>query len=351
MRARSCTFAVATLMLTVPTGPASRADGTGSTRWFLAYPGTNKGGMGIRYDVDDFVRVLGAVDSTGRVTSWLCTGVIFLQLYAASGRTFTTWIGGTAANGADWHEYLDSIVGAGGALTRLDSAVGVVAAQVGALAGPLPVAIMIPYPEPKSDSIRFEGKSYDLRSAAGRVDAVDSYVKNAVSRFQAGRFTHLRLDGFYWLKETISGADEEAVRGVSSRVHAQRLRFLWIPYFGAAGQTRWKELGFDEAWLQPNYFFTLSLPPDRLDSAAVHAQGAGLGIALEFNARVFADFHYAVRLDPYLDMLKRFPGFQGRSMAVYDGQGALIRLSRSSDPRDRGLYLRLVSALTSRGSK
>src|SRR5207249_2401089 len=88
------------------------------TRWILAYPGTLKGGIGTSYDVDDFVRLLGIVDSIGRVTSWLCTGVIFLQLYAPSGRIFTTWGGGTPATGADWEEYLDSIVGPHGALTR-----------------------------------------------------------------------------------------------------------------------------------------------------------------------------------------------------------------------------------------
>ena len=326
-----------------PTPPA--------TRWILAYPGTSKGGIGTSYTADDFVRMLGVVDSAGRIESWLCTGVIFLQLYAPSGRVFTTWVGGTPATGADWAEYLDSIAGPQGAVQRLDSAVTIVEAAAGKLGAKLPVAVMIPYPEPNEDSIAFLGHWYSTRSAEGRAAAVGAYVRVATAQFARMRFAHVRLDGFYWLAENVGARDTAAVIAAAKEVHRSHVRMLWIPYYFALGQDRWRQLGFDEGWLQPNYFFKADVPSDRLDSAAIHAQREDLGVEIEFNSKMFSDPRYASRLDPYLDMLMAYPALQRRTIAIYDGQGALIRLSRSTAPEDRAQYARLVRALTARDER
>lgn len=322
-----------------------------ATRWILAYPGTAKGGIGTSYTADDFVRLIGVVDSTGRVQSWLCTGVIFLQLYAPSGRVFTTWGGGTPATGADWAEYLDSIAGPHGALQRLDSAVTIVEGAAGKLGAKLPATLMIPYPEPNEDSVAFLGHWYSTRSAEGRAAAVGAYVRAATAQFERMRFAHVRLDGFYWLAENVGTRDTAAVIGAAKEVHRAHMRMLWIPYYFALGQDRWRHLGFDEGWLQPNYFFKVDVPPGRLDSAAIHAQHEDLGVEIEFNSKMFSDPRFAGRLDPYLDMLRAYPALRRRTIAIYDGQGALIRLSRSTAPEDRAQYARLVRALTARDER
>jgi uncharacterized protein DUF4855 len=324
------------------------SDPVPSTRWILAYPGTPKGGIGITYTVADFVRLLAATDTSGQPRTWLCTGVIFLQLYAPSGRIFTTWGHGIPATGADWEEYLDSLTHASGALARLDTAVAVVQARIGSLPAALPVALMIPYPEPKEDTLRFAREWYSLRTNAGRVAAASAYVREATSRVRAARFRHLRLDGFYWLSENVAAADTATVKGVAAAVHGEHLRFLWVPYYFALGQGRWRALGFDEAWLQPNYFFDTTVAASRLDSAAAHAQAEGLGIEVEFNAKLMANARYAGRLDPYLNMLTTSAALRNRPVVIYDGQGELIYLSRSNDAPARALYERLVKALTAR---
>jgi len=330
----------------VSTTPAPLTAGRPPTRWILAYAGTQKGGIGTLYTVDDFVHMLGVVDSAGQASSWLCTGVIFLHLYAPSGRTFTTWIGGTPASGADWEEYLDSIAGPAGALRRLDSAVAVVEARAGRLGDKLPVALMIPYPEPKVDSVVFQGTTYSMRSPDGRAGAVGGYARAATALFEQSRFSHLRLEGFYWLAENVGAIDTATVVRSAAQVHKIKKRLLWIPYYFALGQDRWRQLGFDEAWLQPNYFFDVKVPRDRLDSAARHAQREDLGIEIEFNAKLLTDSLHSERLEPYLDMLMAVPALRRRSLALYDGQGALLRLSRATTPAERALYARLVRVLT-----
>jgi Domain of unknown function (DUF4855) len=317
-----------------------------ATRWVLAYAGSHKGGLGTSYSVDDFVRLIAAVDSTGRPVAWLSTGMVFLQLYAPSGRTFTTWIGGTPATGADWQEYADSLMKPSGALARLDSAVRLVETAAGPLSGAFPVALMVPYPEPRVDSLSLGGTVFDFHASAGRVAAAAAYVRAGKAEFASARYRRLRLDGFYWLSESVLPADTATVTGVAKVIHSERLRFLWIPYYHGAGMESWRQLGFDEAWLQPNFFFNLQVPPPRLDSAATRAIELGLGIEVEFNSKIYSLPAYFDRLSPYLDMLEAHPALRSHSIALYEGQGALINLSRSSDSRDRALYARLIRALS-----
>jgi hypothetical protein len=317
-----------------------------ATRWILVYAGSTKGGIGTTYSVDDFVHLLSAVDSSGRSLRWLGTGAILLHLYAPSGHTFTTWIGGPPATGADWETYLDSLLLPGGALARLDSAVEIVGTAVGPLGARFPVALMIPYPDPKADTVRFENRRYALDAPEGRAAAASAYTRAATGRFDSRRFPHLRLDGFYWLSESVAPSDTALVQRTAVAVHALHTRLLWVPYFFAHGQDQWRQLGFDEAWLQPNFFFSLQVPQVRLDSAAIHAGLMGLGIEVEFNAKIYTDPKYADRLGPYLTTLAAYPGLRARAVVVYDGQGALIHLAKSSQLQDRAIYARLVEALT-----
>jgi hypothetical protein len=285
------------------------------------------------------------VDSAGLAQYWAFSGAIFLHLYAPSGRIFTTWIGGVPANGADWTEYLDSLFVPGAALSRLDSAVALGSAALGPLPEPFRVSIMIPYPDPGIGSLEFGGQVYDFGNAAGRGDAAAAYIQEVVRRFQAAGFAQLRLDGFYWLMEQAPAADVDVITRVAGDVHAAGLRFLWIPYYSAQGWTRWHELGFDAAWLQPNYFFELDLPESRLDSAAARAEQNGMGMEVEFDARLSVDSMYCDRLQPYLTTLQQQPQLRAREIAVYEGSGALIGLSFGKQADGRALYRALGDVL------
>jgi hypothetical protein len=335
------------LLLTLQAAPAV-APSPPPARWVLVYAGANRAGI-TTYTVSHFTRLLAHVDSAGRPAYWQCTGAIFLNLHAASGRVFTTWIGGVPANGADWAEYADSLFAPGGVLSRLDSAVALASAMLGPPPDPIRVSIMIPYPELNAGMLRFEGKQYNLRTADGRVGAASAYVADVERGFRGAGHARLRLDGFYWLFETMPSSDAGVVRRIAREVHARGLRLLWIPYYDAQGWERWDELGFDEAWLQPNYFFNRDVPPSRLDSAAARAVRRGMGLEIEFDGRLLATPGFGDRLDPYLEVLRRYPQLARRSIAVYDGGGALLALSRSPLPAHRLRYEQLGQALRRSG--
>jgi len=320
-------------------------------RWVLVYGGAPVRHKAYpRYTLDDLTRLVAVVDTVGRPTSWLTTGAVFIELYAPSANVFTDWIGGTPATGADWREYLDTILAPGGPVARLDSTVGLVTAAIGSLGGPYHIAVMIPYPDTRVDTLRYDGKLYALRKADDGAALAGAYTADVTAKFRAGNFRHLVLDAMYWLHESIQGADTAVVPAVAVQVHRAGLRFLWIPCFTSPGSFVWRQFGFDETWMQPNYFFTPTLPATRVDSAIAIARRLGMGTELELDDRLLTSPEYADRLTPYLSRLAAAPDLRMRAVAIYEGHGGLLALSRSGDPWHRAMYQHLVRVLQSADS-
>ena len=320
-------------------GPVSQAR---PDRWILVYKG---GSQSPAYSVNDLLHLVSAVDTSGQPRSWLCTGAVLLALRATSGRNYYPLPDGAPADGDDWTKYLDSLFARGGPLVHLDSAVALIDAAVGTPGRRLAVAIMIPYPHPRSDSLRFNGQSYRLSSDLGRGAAVTAYVHEVERRFNGLKAPHLSFQAFYWLNEGVTAVDTALVPKVSSEVHRLGARFLWIPSFGAAGAARWRVLGFDQAWLQPNYFFHPDVPVTRLDTTVAIARASGMGLEIEFDRRMFTSWQFRDRLEPYLAALEDAPDLRAGPLAIYDGAGTLYALARAKDGWHRALYERFVAVL------
>jgi uncharacterized protein DUF4855 len=258
------------------------------------------------------------------------------EFQAVSGRYYMPWTNGTPSTQADWKEYVDSLFASGSALSRLDSA----ASTIKRISSrKIAVAVMVPYPDrsqtggPPSDSQRFE--------------QVRSYLSVVLTRASKLTLKHVDFSAFYWLNEAVRDDDTAMVSKIASIVHGSGKRFLWIPYWGAQNASRWRSLGFDQAWQQPNYFFHPEVATSRLDSAVERARVNGMGVELEFDGRLFSNPDFFGRLNPYLVALENTPELRNRSIAIYEGAGALIQLSRSRDAQHRALYNRLVAVLRS----
>lgn len=321
---------------------------TPPTRWILAYAGWPKQGRSA-YTVDDFVRELAVVDSAGSPLKWLSTGVILTQVSATSGRGFYPGFGSGPADGADWSQYVDSIVGPGGAVARLDSAAALVQARVPGGPGRVPVAIVIPYPDTGSRTVKFGDSSYDMSTTEGRFGLVQGYLSTIKKSFSQERFGHLRLDAFYWLRENCYPFDTMLVKQAAQRVHQDGLRFLWVPYFRSYNFQHWRGLGFDESWLQPNYFFHPEVGAGRIDSAIAMAKTNRMGMEVELDRRLLTNPQFSDRLDPYLTALQGDSTLRSQPVVIFDGAGAIIDLSKSPDPKHRSVYRRLTAALTGVG--
>ena len=328
-------------------GWGGRALGDGPDRWLLIYGGGHQGWR-IEYSTAQLERLLSVRDTSGQPTGWLFTGSILIHLQAPSGHYLTTWFPRMPkATGADWAAYEDSLFAPGGLIARLDSAVSTLDATI-PLNGTFAVVALVPYPDTLLRDFAFRGHGYDMTTVSGRAAADSAYIVDFTGRFQSVGYPRLRLAGFYWLYEGVVLPDTSLVPLVASVVHDEHLRFLWIPCYLCRNGQRWRSFGFDEAWLQPNYFFDTTVTLGRIDTTVARAKGADLGVELEFDNRLFTIPAYAHRFDAYLDMLQRWPAFRARSLAVYDGAGALYTLDTLAEAHPgwaRDLYERFVQAL------
>ena len=303
------------------------------SRWVLVYTG---GPNRPAYTVDDLLHLTSVVDTAGRPVGPLCDGVILTEFHAVSGRYYMPWPNGQPSTGADWERYIDSVTSPTGVIFRLDSA---------AVRSKVSFVVMVPYPDTSQHAFIFRGRSYDLGKGPQRVAVAEAYLNDMKEKIQSLRLPHLSFYGFYWLDERVNDNDSSLVSQVTAAAHSMGYRFLWIPYFTARGALRWRAFGFDEAWLQPNYFFHPDVSIARFDTALTRARSAGMGLELEFDKRLFTDSLFRDRLGPYLTAFEGASDLRNRSIAIYEGQGALIQLSRSSDVSHRALYRRLVAVL------
>ncbi len=314
----------------------------GADRFVLIYSG---GPHRPASRVSELIRYVAAVDSAGQPRAWLTTGVILLDLQAPAGAYLTAIKGTKPATAADWEEYLDSLFAVGGVVQRFDSAVTRVESVLGSPKQPFHVVIMIPYPDPRSGTVRLWGRDFDLRTNEGRVGASVVYSREVMSRFLAGNFGQLGFEGFDWLMEGVGIHDMGVVRAVADSLHSMRTRFYWIPDFYDFTRRHWAStvaLGFDQAWLQPNYFIDTLSTVARIDSALEMARAQGVGVEIEFDKRLFSSPVFAQRLGPYLVALDSSPKIGSTPLALYDGGGGLPQLADSRNPVLHRLYLHLA---------
>ena len=117
------------------------------------------------------------------------------------------------------------------------------------------------------------------------------------------------------------------------------MRFFWIPYWRSAHSADWKQLGFDIAYQQPNYFFHPELPPSRLQDACNFARQYGMGMELELDGRLISDPQkFGSRLQPYLGAFETNGVKASAAIAYYEGGGALLKLSDSKKPEHHQYY-------------
>ena len=308
------------------------------TRWVLVYSGGPKRPA---YTVDDLRHLLSVVDTADRSVGQLCDGVILTEYQALSGRYYMPWSNGQHATGADWDQYLDSLVAPAGILTRLDSA----ATRAGAPR--VWFTVMVPYPDSVQRAFAFDGQSWDLTVPVQRAEAVNRYVHQVAYRVKSLQLPRLSFAGFYWLNESAIPSDLDLITEVTDFAGPLNYRVQWIPWWGTPRAAQWAFFGFDHdgVWQQPNYFFHPEVATSRLDSAFNFARTAGMGVELEFDSRLFSDERYRGRLSPYLDAFEKAADIRNRPIAIFEGAGALIQLARSPDPGNRALYRRLVTVL------
>jgi hypothetical protein len=199
--------------------------------------------------------------------------------------------------------------------------------------------VVLTMPEPvkgQTDWGEIDGKSLTFDNDADRIAAAKWYIDFAISEYKAASYNNLQLAGFYWVSEAVSNS-RTIVRAVADYIHTKGLNFYWIPYFNADGYSQWADFGFDEAWLQPNYFFNNTIPLSRLDNACSLANKYKMSNEFEFDSDALWGRDKRQRMLDYIDAFERNNVFRDKNISYYEGGVGLYQMFHGL-PQDLELY-------------
>lgn len=280
------------------------------------------------------------IDEEGNIVDTMFDG--FLYLLTGAFPSGNAGHEGTVMT--DWTWYLNDVFAEGENLDALNT----VAAQVNEALGldkkyNFYVAMYVPNCTVTSfGDVDGDGVNENFENMDDRLKAIDWYMDEFYSRLNAAGYENLEFGGFYWYNESVSTYDDPAmydlVRGVCDRVHARGEQFFWIPYFTAAGYSRWASFGFDVACYQPNYAFNGSVLEPRLKEAAAMMRRYGLCTEMEIDdAALTNDIFY----QKYMGYLKYgiTEGYMTQAIHMYyQGTNVFGAAAVSEDPKNRLIY-------------
>lgn len=279
---------------------------------------------------------------------WLFDGFLFIEFKDNRGFEYAEGYGHRPAGQQEWLWLLNRNFEKGKAIHALNSLLDSLS-----LAGRKPVRkrkVVLTIPEPIKTNKnwgRINGRKINFASNADRIAACKWYIDQATALWNKAGFKHLELAGFYWVAERDIDA-KTVLPAVSAKIKKQGKRFFWIPYYGAKGAGSWKDLGFDIAYQQPNYFFKLSTPHKALTGAISFAKTNNMALEMEFDKRVITDDGFRKKFTDYLDEFEKNGTLSNAPVAYYEGGGAWYEMSMQSDRRVKSLFNRLADIIVKR---
>ncbi|WAH41695.1 DUF4855 domain-containing protein [Alicyclobacillus fastidiosus] len=316
-----------------PMSPTSPGD-AGIHNMLLVDTGAN--GAEGTWSTSDFLPMIGDVNSVGQMTSPLFDTMLFLP-YGSVNNTVTGLT-----------NYITDLFEPNQQLSALDQAVAQSNQMLNRPDYKEKVVLTIPYfgygthdfGEISGQDVNFAGSGADPNALTARESAMQWYLQTLMAKWQAADFQHLQLAGIYWDEEqyhtTTPGEFSYLQYGVN-QVHQLKLPLFWIPFYGADRTDAWQTLGFDAAWIQPNYVEQgASADEVRISNAMETAKQSGMGIEVELTG---LDATNQQLYDTFLNKLT-VEGFGHDQVthAFYDGSKLLVTAAESTDPTQRAAY-------------
>lgn len=346
------------------------------------------------WSAERFAPHVSFVDADGQ-ERWLFEAYLFIEGQdPIRGLTFSVAPEGYSAGRASWEDQLQLWLGPEGGVAQLDEAFARAAARIGEpphkrrVVIAVPDAIMLEHFADKTSSTKYwgalDGRELDFAQVDDQIAALRWYIDRTREMFAALGCRYLELGGFYVISEDLPVAygETEAERlncqykrwetlvpELSAYCHAAGQGLYWIPYHLAPGYKYWQRLGFDQIWMQPNYYWDLHKPgahPFEKTLEAIKAYGMGMELEFEYSAvasvmkevgegpdgagkMVFTEADVPALQEQFRDYLRFFKeaGLYGVApLALYSGSDALTQLATSPDPADVALYREICTFIT-----
>ena len=170
-------------------------------------------------------------------------------------------------------------------------------------------------------------------------------------RFDEGNYQYVELAGFYPISEEIVTPgdgychelkkSEEVIPQVAEYLHSINQSFCWIPYNRAAGYTKWKEMGIDYAYMQPNHYWDDkgARPLSRYFS---DIKAHDLAMEFEFDENILEGEQnsdvYKKRFREYMEGAKKHGVYGSKPLSYYHGTNRFYDLWASTAAKDKELF-------------
>ncbi len=300
-------------------------------------------------DADRMLPHVTHLQPSGTPDQWLFDAFLFLSqnLGPSTGKSYMT----QPTNAEDWTALLDSWFAPDRGLHALQQAVDRAKATLGPPPAPLQVIIAIPYPSTAMSEfgdVNGDGVVEDLGDSDDLATALQWYLDRVRTLFAQPDLPDLRLWGYYWMWEAVSGKDAASITLASELIHDRGLKHLWIPWFRAPGYDRWRELGFDVALMQPNYAFISghegNVRYHRLleNAALAHAQGLGVEMETDYDPDTNPRAREIFRDYMAFGAPERC-GYQQAATAYFQSYRVFENLMQAQDPDARHTYDQLAA--------
>lgn len=274
---------------------------------------------------------------------WIFDGYLFLEFKDGRGAQLSPGYDSINATRTIWEWYLDRIFEPGKSLDALNKVIGKKKEAIGDPGFKHKIALTAIVPlSGQTDWGELDGKTLDFNNTDDQIAAMKWFIDQLTDRFNAGGYDNLDLYGIYWIDEDMVHTNDFPKR-ITDYIHSKGLDFLWIPYFKAPGTERWKELGFDIAYQQPNHFFHPELPDSRLDDAVNIALANNMGMEFECDERALsqAENSFHNRMDAYITAYERLGVFDRSPLAYYTGNHMFLDMVENASPENQTIMDRL----------
>ena len=304
------------------------------------------------WTAEDFTPMIAQIGDDGQPVRWLFDATLFGPY------------GKMPTSAAAWSAWLHELFSPRVNLDALDQTVGqlkqtfadpyfqekVVLTLPSTIAGPADFGSIAA----GTESLNMNPGDVGFESAVvNKLEALRWIMQQELKRWRQTNLKHLQLAGFYWRPESVNVNDPYdpwLIEQIAADVHAEGLRFYWIPFYGAVGVTVARQLGFDAVMIQPNVSFNWNIDArQRLRSVSDMAQFYQMGVEIELhwnitNRNSSAHAQTALsRYDDYFTAGQQY-GYGGHvTKAYYLNSKSLVQCSRSADPLPRQAYVDTVA--------
>ena len=278
-------------------------------------------------------------DESGK-EHWMFDSFLFLEIHNGNGKSFATGYTPVPANQRDWKNLVDHYFQSRICMGALNRSIESAKVRLGEPKEKRKVVIGIsePIKTQKDWGSLTNGVMLDFSKSNDRVAACKWYIDYARKMFKEMNYTNLELAGFYWIAEEATNT-RAILTDISTYLNKLQYSFVWIPYHGSDGAFEWKQLTFNYAYYQPNYFFNEATPISFLNKACEDANKYGMDMEIEFDDRAMVNRgNWGYRLENYMNAFKEYGIWESKRLAYYQGGRTVYELSKSTAEADRKLY-------------